>query len=582
MLIILDNAESILDPHGTDAHEIYAAVEELSQFENVCLGITSRISTIPPTCETPDIPTLSAEAARDTFYRIYKNGERSDLADNILKRLDFHPLSITLLVTVAHHNKWDTNRLTKEWESQRTDVLRTHHNKSLAATIELSLASPMFQELGPDTRELLGVIAFFPQGVGENNIGWLFPTVPDGPNILNRLCVLSLTHRSNGFVTMLAPLRDHLCPKNPRSSPLLCAAKNHYFNRLSVGVYPGKPGYEEARWIKSEDVNVEHLLDVFTTTDADSSDIWNVCGYFMEHLHQHKPRLTLLGPKIEALPDTHPSKPRCLFGLSRLFTLVGNEMECKRLLIRALGLWREWGDDFEVAQTLRYLSITNRLLGLHEEGMQQAKEALGVYEQLNDTFGQARSLRDIGRLLYEGQQFDAAEEATSRSINLLPEMVYQSFICDCYRLLGEIRSSKGDTEKAISHFEAAQRIASALGWYYDQFCNHFCLAVLFFQQGRFDDSHTRVECAKSHAVNDPYLMGRAMWLQASFWYGQQRLIEVRSEALRAADAFEEVGATKNLEMCRGLLRSIEEAMEKPTASARETKRYRLWLLRFFR
>ena len=68
---------------------------------------------------------------------------------------------------------------------------------------------------------------------------------------------------------------------------------------------------------------------------------------------------------------------------------------------------------------------------------------------------------------------------------------------------------------------------------------------MFFGENRFDDAHAHVERAKSHATNRPYNFGRAMELQAWFWYKRHMLEEAKSEALLATNVFEKIGAAKN-------------------------------------
>jgi tetratricopeptide (TPR) repeat protein len=563
MLIVLDNAESILDPEGKNAEEIYAAVEELSQFDNIWLCITSRITTIPSNCEALKIPTLSTEAAGDTFYRIYKHSERSDEVGDILEQLDFHPLSITLLATVAQHSGWDAGRLTKEWERQRTGVLRARHGGSLADTIELSLASPTFQELGPDARNILGIIAFFPQGVDENNLDWLFPTIANRAHIFDTFCILSLTYRSNGYVVMLAPLRDHLCPKDLMSSPLLRTIREHYFRRLSIEIYPGKPGYDEAEWITSEDVNVEHLLNIFTSIDANSDEVWNACHHFMEHLAWHKRRLVVLGPKIKGLPDDHPSKPQCLSQLALLFNEVGKYAESNQLLLDALKLFREQRNDFWIAELLWRISGANLMLQLRKEGIQQVKEALEIYEELDSVSGQARSLCRLAYLLHTDGQLDAAEEAASRVTDNFSDVLGEQFpVCECHRVLGNICHAKGETEKAIGHFKEGIRIASSFNWHTELLWTHHSLAVLYFDKGRFGDAHAQIGHAKSHAINNAFGLGWVVEQQARFWYKQGKFEEAKSAASQAAEVFERIGATRDVDDCKGLLWEIGRAMKK--------------------
>jgi len=185
-------------------------------------------------------------------------------------------------------------------------------------------------------------------------------------------------------------------------------------------------------------VNVEHLLNAFTTIDATPGGVWGICRNFMIHLFWHKARLVILGPKIEALADDHPSKPECLFRLSQLFYKVGSYAECKRLLTHALKLSREQRDDHQLAQMLGELSLVNFWGCSSKEGIQQAKEASEIYGQLGGTVEQAASLAFLAQFLLGDNQLAAAEEATSRAIDLLQGREEQFLVCHRHQVLGII------------------------------------------------------------------------------------------------------------------------------------------------
>lgn len=113
-------------------------------------------------------------------------------------------------------------------------------------------------------------------------------------------------------------------------------------------------------------------------------------------------------------------------------------------------------------------------------------------------------------------------------------------------------------EKAIRHSEVALGIASSFNWRNELFWLHQNMAALFLHQGGFDDAQAHIESIKSYVVCHAYYLGLAMELQAGLWCKQDGLEEGRSKALRAADVHEKLGAAKDIEDYRQLLRWHEE------------------------
>ena len=132
-------------------------------------------------------------------------------------------------------------------------------------------------------------------------------------------------------------------------------------------------------------------------------------------------------------------------------------------------------------------------------------------------------------------------------------------------MLGAIYQPNGKAEKADSHFKAALKIAIPSRWDDILFWTHYCLVLLFYNDGRFEDAQAHADHAKSHTTNSTYNLGRAVGMQASTWYLQHRFEEARSEALCAINIYEKLEAARDLEDCRGLLRIIQKGLNVPSS-----------------
>ena len=208
-ILLLDGVDLILDPLAPEAEEISATIEELGSYPHVCLVTTSRMNPEIPGFHRIEVPIPSEDDARDTFYGLCNLG-RTSVVDDLIARLDFHPLSINLLARSVHENEWDEPTLLKALDDDQTSALKKNYCEGLKDAIELSFRCPTIQNLGTTARSALEAISAFSQGVEECRLKNVFPHITGIAVAVDVLCRFFLIYREDGFVKMYSPFRLYI------------------------------------------------------------------------------------------------------------------------------------------------------------------------------------------------------------------------------------------------------------------------------------------------------------------------------------------------------------------------------------
>jgi hypothetical protein len=213
LILLLDDADHILNPLTPGFQEISETIEEFGCYEHVCLITVSRSCPDIHGFHLVEIPTPSKDCARNMFYNLCSL-ERSPAVDNLIVGLGFHPLSIELLASFVRENNWDEPTLVEAWDSDRLHMARTSYHLRLKGVVEPILRSPTMKGLGAASLDVLREIAASRSGVEGHE---LERRVSRAGQVVDVLRKLSLVHCQDGVVKMYFPIRCYFL--EPTSGP---------------------------------------------------------------------------------------------------------------------------------------------------------------------------------------------------------------------------------------------------------------------------------------------------------------------------------------------------------------------------
>ena len=579
ILLVFDNVESVTDA-PIDSDRIAEAIGEFASYSSVSLILTTRTTILPTDIvfERINVPPLDEDSAWKAFSTVYGRVESSKVQPlrELLFQLDHHPLSINLLAQAGVQNGWSPSELEAAWERESTQILHLNRPgrnvskiQSLSVTIELSLHSPTIQSLGDDAREVMRAIAFLPRGVNRDKLQEMFPSVRNIHEIFDTLGRMSLTIRSDdGFVTMLAPIRLHMSADEDYGG-LLGDLRTYYYTELDASsqLSPGDEGFEQMKWIGSEDDNVERLINYFLisspTNHSATLDASTACENFLHLLYAQKPRRTILGPLVEKLPENHSelamAKGWCLRRLGELERYLGDLAEARELLSDSQELFLHEGMRNPAASCLLQVARIGRDLGEYMEAERQFREASAIFSELRDNDGEAHCNHGLGRMLLKmGKGVEAAPFLEDAQEYFESIEDWQN-VSEIRISLGRVELSEENLEDAQDHFEAARAIAERMeNWNWLAECLRW-EAEVSLKLEQWEKAHRLLGEARKHFLNTNDIRWAATCLMArgSAHCDQQDFSTAMSELSLALEEFVLIDSKRDQARCLGHMSDVE-------------------------
>jgi predicted ATPase/class 3 adenylate cyclase/DNA-binding XRE family transcriptional regulator len=496
LLLILDNCEHLIEACAKLSDHLLHACPQLKIIASSreALGIAGETAYRVPSLSLPDQAQVTREAvlgfesvqlfverasAANPKFHLTENA--SDVAQ-ICRRLDGIPLALEL--AAARIRIFSTEEIADRLDdrfSLLTGGSRTamERHQTLRALIDWS-----YELLSHDERRLFRHLAVFAGGWTFEAAEAVCPNL-DVLNLLTQLVDKSLVMVDEQESSTRYHLLETICQY--ASEKLLEMSESHQARARHVGFFlkfaevaePHLHGPQEREWLSRLETEYDNLRaalewamknDIIIALRLETALylFWNRHGYQAEGrrlLGEALARLQRL-PKVEGMASDQriALQARALNAFGSLGFAVGDLVGSLKIFEESIGLSRQIGEKYSLAQALTSFGYAKAFLGDAEDSYRAAEEGLTLAREVGDKFLLGMALRNMASATVVTHGDPKVMRAyAEESLQLYRELGSRWDYAMAVFGMGLSATRQGDYAEARSRFETCLRLFTELG-----------------------------------------------------------------------------------------------------------------------
>ena len=469
-ILCLDNFESPWDQPGPGKKAVEMLLADITALSSVTVLITMRGGERPKeTAWTlPMLPPLT-NFSRDAAKRTWEShaGNCDKWADKLIDAVDFQPLAVTLLGSLAEVSTAET--LWDRWQKENIALVEKEKGDK-SASLEFSIALSL--ECGRmaadiSSKRLLGILSMLPDGMPTfplPEVRRLFPDIPQISRSLDTLLKCSLAVRTADKRIQVNSLVRFYCERHDLASPEDRRALRDYYVTLASHGYDSLSN-ELFKKMTMEMNNMESVLRkslTWTPLPEVTPVIEAIIAYtqFCSYIGNFSDVVITRATEVQGLPDE--TLGDCLMSLGSIYLSDGKVALAELHFRKALALHESAQDIIGQANDQCHLGDVLYRCDKTEEARACYQSAFDLNVQSNSPYGQANALTHLGDSYRKLGRLQESCEHYQKSLTLHKEHQDQLGQANSLKGLGHVYLRMDDIKLAKLSFEKALELHKAV------------------------------------------------------------------------------------------------------------------------